>query len=144
MAGSAGRGFPSFTSTCRAFSSPRPSFVSVALSPRKPTFNVTAKGLSLDHDHLSELAWPYFAIYGLLMAGGLTAAYRYAFEPGVPNLMLVVGLWNTFNMVIAGVALGCVAERKQPDRHPRLAIDRRGMLTVDGAAIPVAIENVSA
>src|SRR4051794_34789812 len=58
--------------------------------------------------------------------------------------MLVVGLWNTFNMVIAGVALGCVAERKQPDRHPRLAIDRRGMLTIDGAAIPVAIENVSA
>src|SRR3954452_11977601 len=116
MAGSAGRGFPSFTSTCRAFSSPRPSFVSVALSPRKPTFNVTAKGLSLDNDHLSELAWPYFAIYGLLMAGGLTAAYRY--------------------MVIAGVALGCVAERKQPDRHPRLAIDRRGMLTIGGAAIP--------
>ena len=26
----------------------------------------------------------------------------------------VVGLWNTFNMIIAGVALGCVAERRQP------------------------------
>src|SRR3954471_18919597 len=45
--------------------------VSVALSPRKPTFNVTAKGLSLEHDHLSELAWPYFAFYVLLAAGGL-------------------------------------------------------------------------
>jgi cellulose synthase (UDP-forming) len=99
--------------------------VAVALSPRKPTFNVTAKGLSLENDHLSELAWPYFAIYGLLMAGGLTAAYRYMFEPGVTDLMLVVGLWNTFNMVIAGVALGCVAERRQPDRHPRLRVTAR-------------------
>src|SRR3954452_25568974 len=127
MAGSAGRGFPSFTSTCRAFSSPRPSFVSVALSPRKPTFNVTAKGLSLDHDHLSELAWPYLAIYGLLTAGGLTAAYRYVFEPGVTNLMLVVVLWNTFTMVIAGVLFGCISDPKQPAVISRLATFSRGM-----------------
>ena len=118
--------------------------VSVAMSPRKPTFNVTAKGLTLDNDHLSELSWPFFAIWGLLMAGGLTAAYRYMFEPGVTNLMLVVGLWNGFNLLIAGTALGAVAERKQADRHPRLGIDRRGVLRVDGVGYPVAVKNVSA
>ncbi|MCC2098038.1 MAG: UDP-forming cellulose synthase catalytic subunit, partial [Hyphomicrobiales bacterium] len=85
--------------------------VTVIAKPRKPTFNVTAKGLSLDNDHLSELAWPFFVIYALLAAGGVTAGLRYAFEPGVNNLMLVVCLWNTFNMIIAGVALGAVAER---------------------------------
>ena len=37
--------------------------VTVIANPRKPTFNVTAKGLTLDEDHLSELAWPFFAIY---------------------------------------------------------------------------------
>jgi len=118
--------------------------VSVAMSPRKPTFNVTAKGLSLDNDHLSELAWPFFALHGLLVAGGLMATWRYFFEPGVSDLMLVVGAWNTFNMMIAGTALGAVAERKQPDRHPRLIVDREGSLNILGQSYPVHIINVSA
>ena len=118
--------------------------VSVVASPRKPTFNVTAKGLSLDNDHLSELAWPFFAIFALLALGVGTAVFRYLFEPGVTALMLVVGLWTGFNLLIAGVALGAVAERKQADRHPRLTVARRGRLIVEGHAIPVVIENVSA
>jgi len=28
-----------------------------------------AKGLSLENDHMSELAWPFFAILGLLLGG---------------------------------------------------------------------------
>lgn len=118
--------------------------VSVAVSPRKPTFNVTAKGLSLDNDHLSELAWPFFAMFGLLLAGVGMAAWRYMFEPGVTALMLVVGLWTAFNLMIAGAALGAVAERRQVDRHPRLAIMRKGSLVIGGHAVAVAIDNVSA
>jgi len=118
--------------------------VSVVMNPRKPTFNVTAKGLTLDNDHLSELAWPFFAMYGLLLTGTLVAAYRYFFEPGISNLMFIVGLWNTFSLVMAGVALGAVSERKQPDRHPRLTIDRRGELEVNGERVAVAVVNVSA
>ena len=117
---------------------------SVVLSPRKPTFNVTAKGLTLDKNHLSELSWPFFALWGLLFVAGLTAFLRYAFEPGINNLMLVVGLWNTFNLMIAGTALGAVAERAQLDRSPRLPIDRAGVLTIDGVAVPVTIFSVSA
>ena len=60
--------------------------------------------------------------------GAGVAAWRYMFEPGVTNLMLVVGLWNGFNMMIAGAALGVVAERRAPDRHPRLGIERSGAL----------------
>ncbi|WP_245408725.1 UDP-forming cellulose synthase catalytic subunit [Variibacter gotjawalensis] len=116
---------------------------SVVLSPRKPTFNVTAKGLSLDKDHLSELAWPYFAIYALLMFGGCVAFYRYMFEPGVTNLMLIVGLWNTFNLIIAGAALGVVSERRAVDRHPRLGIERSAALSANGRVVPVIVINVS-
>jgi cellulose synthase (UDP-forming) len=118
--------------------------VSVVLNPRKPTFNVTAKGLTLDNDHLSELAWPFFAIYGLLVTGSVVAAYRYVFEPGTGNLMLIVGLWNTFNMIMAGVGLGAVAERKQPDRHPRLAIQRTGLIEIEGELARCRIVSVSA
>lgn len=118
--------------------------VSVVMNPRKPTFNVTAKGLTLDNDHLSELSWPFFAMYMLLMTGSLVAAFRYVVEPGISNLMLIVGLWNTFNLIMAGVALGAVAERAQPDRHPRLGIDRKGMLEIGDQRIAVDIVNVSA
>ena len=117
--------------------------VSVVRNPRKPTFNVTAKGQTLSADHLSEMSRPFFVIYALLLAGGLTAAWRYAYEPGVSNLMLVVGLWNTFNMLIAGAALGAIAERRQRRTHPRLGIDRRGALLIDEKEIPVIIDNVS-
>ena len=118
--------------------------VSVAMNPRSPTFNVTAKGLTLDDDHLSELAWPFFVIWGTLFAASAYAGYRYMFEAGIDNLMLVVGIWNTFNLIIAGVALGAVSERAQPDRHPRLAIARTGTLLVDGQRVAVALRDVSA
>lgn len=118
--------------------------VSVVLNPRKPTFNVTAKGLTLDNDHLSELAWPFFAMYGILLTGSLVAGYRYVFEPGTGNLMLIVGLWNSFNLIMAGVGLGAVSERKQPDRHPRLTINRSGSLDVNGESVRCTVVNVSA
>ncbi len=114
------------------------------MSPRKPTFNVTAKGLSLENDHLSELAWPFFAIWAALVAGLVMAIWRYAFDPGANSLMLVVGLWNGFNMIVAGAALGAVAERRQPDRHPRLGINRSGLLLLGDDQRLVNIKNVSA
>ncbi|AWN34410.1 UDP-forming cellulose synthase catalytic subunit [Methylobacterium radiodurans] len=118
--------------------------VSVIWSPRKPTFNVTNKGATLEHDHLSSLAGPFFAVYALLATGCAVAAYRYLFEPGVTNLMLVVGLWNFFNLLTAGAALGVCAERRQLERMPSLPISRRGHLTLGGRAVDVAIERVSA
>ena len=118
--------------------------VSVIASPRKPTFNVTNKGATLDHDHISSLALPFFLIYLLLMLGCAVAAWRYLYEPGVTNLMLVVGLWNFFNLLTAGASLGVCAERRQLERTPSLAIDRRGVLSLSGHSVDVAIERVSA
>ncbi len=120
------------------------SIASVIVSPGKPTFNVTAKGISLESDHLSGLAWPFLVAFVVLLAGVVTAMWRYAFEPGVTGVMLVVGLWALFNLLIAGAALGVVAERREVRRHPRLAVARRGRVSFEGYAADVAIENVSA
>ena len=117
---------------------------SVIASPRKPTFNVTAKGISLDSDHLSPLAWPFLIAFVVLLAGVVTAGWRYAFEPGVNGVMLVVGLWALFNLIIAAAALGVVAERRELRKHPRLAVQRRGRVSFDDYTADVAIENVSA
>jgi cellulose synthase (UDP-forming) len=105
---------------------------------------VTAKGAPESEDRLSEFAWPYFALYALMLAGAGVAAYRCIAEPGVRQLMVFVGLWNVFNLVTAGVALGAVAERRRSDRNPRLAIERRGVLSFDGKLLPVAIDEASA
>jgi cellulose synthase (UDP-forming) len=72
------------------------------------------------------------------------AAYRYMFEPGITNLMLVVGLWNLINVIKAGAALGVTAERRQVETTPSLAVDRQAVLTLNGLAIDVRVERVSA
>ncbi len=120
------------------------SIVSVILSPRRPSFSVTAKGAGLDRDHLSALAWPFFAIFLALAAGCGMAAWRYLYEPGVTSLMLVVGLWCGFNLVIAGVALGVVAERRQDERVPSLPVGRPALAAIGSGEVPVTIERMSA
>ncbi len=117
--------------------------ISVVANPRKPTFNVTAKGITMDTEHLSELAWPFFAMFGVLAFTCVVAAYRYAVEPGAADLMRIVGIWNAFNLVIAAVGLGAVSERSQLDRHPRLTISRPAILEIPGKEFDCVVENVS-
>jgi cellulose synthase (UDP-forming) len=117
--------------------------VSVVLKPRKPTFNVTAKGLSLDKNHLSGLARPFFVIFLLLLVGAAMAFYRYFTEPGA-ELMLIVGLWTSFNLLIAGAALGVVAERRELERAPSLPTDRKACVLLAGARCDVIVDAVSA
>jgi cellulose synthase (UDP-forming) len=116
---------------------------SVILSPRKPQFKVTAKNVTLDRDQLSPLALPFFLVFAILLAAGCVSTYRYLFEPGVTNLMLVVGLWNGFNLITAGAALGVAAERAQTERMPSLSVEQRAVLTLNGLAIDVAVERIS-
>ncbi|WP_053082014.1 UDP-forming cellulose synthase catalytic subunit, partial [Methylobacterium aquaticum] len=132
------------------------SIAAVILSPRRPSFSVTAKGAGLDHDHLSALAWPFFAIFAALAGGCGMAAWRYLYEPGVTSLMLVVGLWCGFNLVIAGVALGVVAERRQEERSPSLPVGRPALVTIGSeqgtvqmsvqvpVQVPVIVDRMSA
>ena len=76
------------------------------------------------------MAWPFLIAFVVLLAGVVTAMWRYAFEPGVTGVMLVVGLWALFNLLIAAASLGVVAERREVRRHPRLdgRAARQGLL----------------
>jgi cellulose synthase (UDP-forming) len=95
----------------------------VILNPRKPTFNVTAKGVVTEEARLSELSKPYFVLFAVLAVASIVAFQRFFADPELNDLMLVVGLWNTFNLVIAGVALGVVAERPERRRAQRLDVE---------------------
>ncbi|MBV9243729.1 MAG: glycosyltransferase, partial [Methylobacteriaceae bacterium] len=113
--------------------------LSVVLNPWKPTFNVTDKGQSLEQEHLSELATPYLAMFGLLVASSLVVGWRYCTEPDSSDLLAVVAIWNAFNLLLAGISLGVVSER----RTPRANIDRYAELALGTAIVPVHISDVS-
>ncbi len=57
--------------------------------------------------------------------------------------MLVVGLWNLFNLITAGAALGVAAERRQTEKAPSLAVDRPAVLNLNGMALDVTVERIS-
>ncbi|MEN0040839.1 MAG: UDP-forming cellulose synthase catalytic subunit, partial [Pseudomonadota bacterium] len=94
---------------------------SVLLNPRKPSFKVTAKGQTLEHGHLSPLAWPFFISFAGLAATTGFALWRIFVEGVADELLLIVTAWSIFNLVIGGIALGVVTERPERRRHPRVA-----------------------
>ncbi|MDV3153394.1 MAG: hypothetical protein Q8755_03405, partial [Candidatus Phytoplasma australasiaticum] len=53
---------------------------SVLFNPRRPTFNVTAKGETMKEDRLSPLALPYFGIFAILVAAFVFSIYRLNLE----------------------------------------------------------------
>ena len=113
-----------------------PAVLSVIRHPLKPTFKVTAKDKSVSDSRLSELAWPFFLIFGVLLAGVGVTAWRVYAEPYRADLTLVVGGWNLLNLVIAGCALGVIAEKGQRRAATRrVKVSRRARLGLEGTGI---------
>lgn len=104
------------------------SIASVIRNPRKPTFNVTAKGQTLNSDSLSSIAIPYFVMFFVLLAAALYSGWRLATEPVASDLLMIVAIWNLINLGLAGAGLGVVAERRELRRNQRLPIRRHGIL----------------
>ncbi len=120
-----------------------PAILSVIKNPRRPTFNVTAKNGAILEDSLSNLAWPYFAIFGILLAGAGTVIYRLHYEPETTGILVIAGLWNLFNLFMAGLALGVVSERRERRATHRAPARARGILQVGGVALTSQILDVS-
>ncbi len=115
----------------------------VVVTPRAPNFNVTQKGAVLDDALLSVLALPFYVIFGVLAAGAVYTVMRYVAEPASRDLLIVVGAWNIFNLVMAGIALGCVSERRERRKVQRLETSRPGELTINGETIAVTVTAAS-
>lgn len=119
--------------------------VSTIISPRKPTFKVTAKGEQVDRTRFSELALP-FLVVALLLGGGLALCiWRYIHYPEHRDAIAPVAVWNLLSFLLAASGLAVVYERKRVRRQERVAMNRPGELTLeDGTVIPVVIVDVSA
>lgn len=117
--------------------------VSVLLNPRKPTFNVTDKGISLQQRQLSNLAWPFFLIFvglGMVLA---YAVYRYQTEPALGELIIITGAWNLLNLIIAGAALGIVTEQPSDIDGISLPVARKAELEIGTQIMPVTVRQIS-
>lgn len=117
--------------------------LSVVRNPRKPTFNVTAKGQTLDRSGLSPIARPYIAIFLVLLAAAFYSGWRYMTEPLAGDLLMIVAGWNLVNLGLAGAALGVVAERRELRRNQRLKVKRRALLHKDGKVYTAIIQDAS-
>ena len=119
------------------------SIFSVIRNPRKPTFNVTAKGQTLDSDGLSPIAVPYFVMFFVLLAAAVYSMWRLATEPVASDLLMIVAIWNFLNLLLAGAGLGVVAERRELRRNQRLPIRRHGLLRQGGRTWDVILCDAS-
>ena len=115
----------------------------VFVDPRRPKFNVTAKGQTLEDNQLSSIAWPYFVVFGLVLASIVVLGFRFANEPNARDLIAVVGAWSGLNLVLTGIALGAVCELRERRSAPRVASNLKASLSVGSQAIPVVIEDMS-
>lgn len=119
------------------------SIISVVRNPRKPTFNVTAKGITLEQNFISPIALPYFIIFFLLSLATLYSAWRLYSDPIAGDLLVMVAGWNVINLTLAAVGLGVVAERRELRRNQRLNVNRHGLLHKGGHTWSVLIKNAS-
>jgi cellulose synthase (UDP-forming) len=119
------------------------SVLGVFVDPRRPKFNVTAKGQTLDEDQLSSLAWPYFALFCMVAVSMAMLGFRFANEPDSRDLIVIVGLWSAFNLCLTGIALGAVSEQRERRGAPRVASHLSASLVIGSEVLPVIIEDMS-
>ncbi|SER35581.1 cellulose synthase (UDP-forming) [Faunimonas pinastri] len=120
-----------------------PALLSVVANPRKPTFNVTAKGESLAEDRISEIGKPFYIIFAVLLVGVAATVWRIIEQPYKADVTIVVGAWNILNLIMAGCSLGVVSERSTRRLSHRVDVQRRCSFHFGEQTIPAMVENVS-
>ena len=90
----------------------------VLLNPMKPTFKVTAKGETTTKSRISELGWPFYIIFFILVFAVLVTIWRVWTQPYVADIAIVVGGWNIFNLIIMGAAPRRGLRAPQPAPEP--------------------------
>ncbi|MEJ8473802.1 UDP-forming cellulose synthase catalytic subunit [Roseibium algae] len=120
-----------------------PAVISVILNPKRPTFKVTAKDESVSQSRLSELSLPFFIIFGILLLGVVVTLIRLSTDPYQSDITIVVGIWNFFNLILAGCALGVVSERGERQSTRRVKVSRRCDVQVGDEWLQATIDDVS-
>lgn len=109
-----------------------PAILATVASPTKPTFKVTPKGERTDVEYISDLAGPFYVMYALTFIAFIYGIYRLYTDPMNADTVVLSLAWVIFNMLLLNGALGVLVEQVQRRARPRINIDERVTIEVDG------------
>ncbi|MDP2571969.1 UDP-forming cellulose synthase catalytic subunit [Vibrio penaeicida] len=102
--------------------------LSVLLKPKKPSFVVTPKGETTQKVSFSKLT-PFMAcLFGLVVLAEVWGIYRYVSFPAEQNQLMLVILFNTFNLILIVLCLGAMLETQQRRSEPRLLVNEKAVI----------------
>lgn len=116
-----------------------PSILGAAISPNKPSFNVTPKGERHDMEHVSGMAPPFYWIYGLNLVTVFWGCFRWFDEP---ESRFAIGFslgWIGFNFLLLNAAMGVLVERIQVRARPRVKFDETASIRLPDGSTEVAV-----
>ena len=121
-----------------------PAIFSVIISPKKPTFAITPKGMISDEDAPSPQAPLFLFFFGLIILGFVRASYLWLTNPLIHEAIGLTVFWNVYNFIILLCCLGIVWERKQRRLFHRVTwhLASNEHASLDGHIAPV--KNLSA
>lgn len=99
-----------------------PSVIGVLLSPKKPTFKVTPKGVSLEKDYINPKAtifWLFLLINAFAIYKAIERWYASPLERGT---IVVTTAWTILNMIMLILAIGALYEPREVRRYHRFKV----------------------
>jgi cellulose synthase (UDP-forming) len=120
-----------------------PAIGKVFLNPRAPTFNVTAKGETLDRDFVSPLARPFYVLIlctVIAIGFGINRWIEFPLDRFASSVTL---FWAFFNLALLLAALGALLERRQRRAQARTAANFPGKLITPRATMDIQVTDLS-
>lgn len=121
-----------------------PAVLSAMVSPKKPTFKVTAKDEQVERDYLSPLAKPFLGILAILVISLAIGLWRAIVNPRDLDAISVVIIWDFFNILLLLGAIGAMYELRHRRGAPRVNKDMPAILNVAGVSFNTRIVDASA
>ncbi|MEZ8079669.1 UDP-forming cellulose synthase catalytic subunit [Enterovibrio norvegicus] len=117
--------------------------LSVLFNPKKPNFVVTPKGETTRKVCFSKLT-PFMAfIFGLVVLAEAWGIYRYIQFPTEQSQLILVIIFNSFNLMLIVLCLGAMLEKQQRRSEPRLLVNEKAMIQMDSESYNATLNDIS-
>ncbi|WP_097357358.1 UDP-forming cellulose synthase catalytic subunit [Candidatus Enterovibrio escicola] len=117
--------------------------LSVLVNPTKPSFVVTPKGETTKQVCFSKLT-PFMAfIFGLVLLAEAWGIYRYIQFPTEQSQLILVIIFNTFNIILIILCLGAMLEKQQRRSEPRLLVNEKAVIKIENMSFQATLNDIS-
>jgi len=117
--------------------------ISTLIHPRKPSFVVTPKGETTRKVCFSKLTPFMVFVFGLVVLAEGWGIYRYIQFPTEQSQLILVILFNTFNLLLIILCLGSMLERQQRRSEPRLLVNEKAVIKIEERSLSATLNDIS-